>query len=168
MKIEDLLSPECTLAAIPGDSKKRVLELIARTLHQAHPILDEEEIFDRLIERERLGSTGIGDGVAIPHCRLANCCDTVGVLLQLNEAINFDAIDRSLRRRILKHCKLLPKASASLTIGNVYVRLLMITSYLKQRLNQSNPTGSGRHPNYETRDYQRAQRLRKEYRATCT
>lgn len=93
MKIEDLLSPECTLAAIPGDSKKRVLELIARTLHQAHPILDEEEIFDRLIERERLGSTGIGDGVAIPHCRLANCCDTVGVLLQLNEAINFDAID---------------------------------------------------------------------------
>ena len=53
------------MAAIPGDSKKRVLELIARTLHQAHPILDEEEIFDRLIERERLGSTGIGDGVAI-------------------------------------------------------------------------------------------------------
>lgn len=93
MNIERLLSPDCTLAAVPGDSKKRILELIARTLNQVHPILDEEEIFDRLIERERLGSTGFGDGVAIPHCRLPNCCDTVGVLLQLDKGINFDAID---------------------------------------------------------------------------
>jgi len=93
MNIERLLSPDCTLAAVPGDSKKRILELIARTLSQVHPILDEEEIFDRLIERERLGSTGFGDGVAIPHCRLPNCCDTVGVLLQLDKGIDFDAID---------------------------------------------------------------------------
>jgi len=93
MNIERLLSPVCTLAAVPGDSKKRILELIARTLNQVHPVLDEEEIFDRLIERERLGSTGFGDGVAIPHCRLPNCCDTVGVLLQLDKGINFDAID---------------------------------------------------------------------------
>jgi len=93
MNIERLLSPDCTLAAVPGDSKKRILELIARTLNQVHPILDEEEIFDRLIERERLGSTGFGDGVAIPHCRLPNCCDTVGVLLQLDKGIDFEAID---------------------------------------------------------------------------
>jgi len=93
MNIERLLSPECTLVAVPGDSKKRVLELIARTLTQAHPILDEEKIFDSLMERERLGSTGIGEGVGIPHCRLHNCCDTVGVLIQLTEAIDFDAID---------------------------------------------------------------------------
>lgn len=93
MNIEHLLSPECTLVAVPGDSKKRVLELIARTLTQAHPILDEEEIFDSLMERERLGSTGIGEGVGIPHCRLHNCCDTVGVLIQLKDAIDFDAID---------------------------------------------------------------------------
>jgi len=93
MNIERLLSPDCTLAAVPGDSKKRILELIARTLSQVHPILDEEEIFDRLIERERLGSTGFGDGVAIPHCRLPHCCDTVGVLLQLDKGIDFDAID---------------------------------------------------------------------------
>jgi len=93
MNIQRLLSPECTLTAVPGDSKKRVLELIARTLTQAHPILDEEEIFDSLMARERLGSTGIGEGVGIPHCRLHNCCDTVGVLLQLNKPIDFDAID---------------------------------------------------------------------------
>lgn len=93
MKIERLLSPDCTLAGVPGDSKKRILELIARTLAEVHPVLDEEDTFDRLIERERLGSTGVGDGVAIPHCRLPNCCDTVGVLLQLENPINFDAID---------------------------------------------------------------------------
>lgn len=93
MNIERLLSPDCVLAGVPGDSKKRVLELIARTLAEVHPVLDEEETFDRLIERERLGSTGVGEGVAIPHCRLPNCCDTVGVLIQLDNAINFDAID---------------------------------------------------------------------------
>lgn len=93
MNIERLLSPDCALAGVPGDSKKRILELVASTLSRVHPILDEEETFDRLIERERLGSTGVGEGVAIPHCRLPNCCDTVGVLLQLDKAINFDAID---------------------------------------------------------------------------
>lgn len=93
MNIKRLLSPDCTIAGAPGDSKKRVLELIARTLNQVHPILDEEEVFDRLLERERLGSTGIGEGVAIPHCRLAHCCDTVGVLIQLSPPIDFDAID---------------------------------------------------------------------------
>jgi len=93
MNIERLLSPDCVLANVPGDSKKRVLELIARTLAEVHPVLDEEETFDRLIERERLGSTGVGEGVAIPHCRLPNCCDTVGVLIQLETPINFDAID---------------------------------------------------------------------------
>lgn len=93
MNIERLLSPDCVLSGVPGDSKKRVLELIARTLSEAHPVLDEEETFDRLIERERLGSTGIGEGVAIPHCRLPNCCDTVGVLIKLDNPINFDAID---------------------------------------------------------------------------
>ena len=93
MNIKRLLSPDCTIAGAPGDSKKRVLELIARTLNQVHPILDEEEVFDRLLERERLGSTGIGEGVAIPHCRLARCCDTVGVLIQLSPPIDFDAID---------------------------------------------------------------------------
>lgn len=93
MNIERMLSPECTIAGASGDSKKRVLELLAHTLHKVHPILDEEEVFDRLLERERLGSTGIGEGVAIPHCRLPRCCDIVGVLVQLNSPINFDAID---------------------------------------------------------------------------
>ncbi|MEZ5525205.1 MAG: PTS IIA-like nitrogen regulatory protein PtsN [Pseudomonadales bacterium] len=93
MNIERMLSPECTIAGAPGDSKKRVLELLAETLHKVHPVLDEEEVFDRLLERERLGSTGIGEGVAIPHCRLPRCCDTVGVLIQLDTPIDFEAID---------------------------------------------------------------------------
>ena len=93
MNIKRLLSPECTLRGVSDESKKRVLELIAHTLAHVHPILDEEEIFDSLLARERLGSTGIGEGVAIPHCRLHRCCDTVGVLIQLDKPINFDAID---------------------------------------------------------------------------
>jgi len=60
---------------------------------QFYPELDENQIFNNLVARERLGSTGIGQGIAIPHCRLEDCKRVVGALLTLSEPIDFDAID---------------------------------------------------------------------------
>lgn len=93
LSIQSILSPELTLCGVPGSSKKRILEIIAERVAQNYPELDENEVFNNLVARERLGSTGIGQGIAIPHCRLEDCKRVVGALLTLDESINFDAID---------------------------------------------------------------------------
>lgn len=99
MKISALLSPECVRSGVPGVSKKRILELISELAARQLPQVDQRDLFDSLLARERLGSTGIGRGIAIPHGRL---CDIelppeqpcVGVLIQCAQPVDFDAIDR--------------------------------------------------------------------------
>ncbi|PAV25342.1 phosphotransferase IIA-like nitrogen-regulatory protein PtsN [Tamilnaduibacter salinus] len=93
LSIESILAPELTLCGVPGTSKKRILELIAENVARQYPELESTRIFNNLISRERLGSTGIGEGIAIPHCRLENCDRVVGVLMTLEDGISFDAID---------------------------------------------------------------------------
>jgi len=94
MPILNLLSTDRVLHQFDGCSKKRTLELTAQLIAQSQPNLDQEALFTGLIGRERLGSTGIGEGVAIPHCRVAGISEPVGVCLQLKNPIDFDAIDR--------------------------------------------------------------------------
>lgn len=93
ISIESILAPELTLCGVTGTSKKRVLEIIAAKVARHYPELDQNQIFNNLVARERLGSTGIGQGIAIPHCRLENCKRVVGALITLDESISFDAID---------------------------------------------------------------------------
>lgn len=93
MQIKNLISPGRTLCGIEGGSKKRALELLANTIAQDVPAIDADDLFRRLIARERLGSTGIGHGIAIPHCRVENCDGTIGALITLAEPVDFDAID---------------------------------------------------------------------------
>lgn len=93
MLISELLTPSRALCALEGGSKKRVLELAAQHIAEQHSELTAEEIFSGLISRERLGSTGIGEGVAIPHCRLTDYQHPIGLLIQLKDPIDFDAID---------------------------------------------------------------------------
>ncbi|ACE85624.1 PTS IIA-like nitrogen regulatory protein PtsN [Cellvibrio japonicus] len=93
MEIQALISPKRTLCRVEGGSKKRALELLANTIAQDVTHIDAEDLFRRLIARERLGSTGIGYGIAIPHCRVENCQGTVGALITLTEPVDFDAID---------------------------------------------------------------------------
>lgn len=93
MQIESLISPGRTLCGVEGGSKKRALELLANTIAQDIPDINADELFRRLIGRERLGSTGIGHGVAIPHCRVEQCSGAVGALITLTDPIDFDAID---------------------------------------------------------------------------
>jgi PTS system nitrogen regulatory IIA component len=93
MNISDILSPERISCAASPASKKRALEEIGALMLNADASLTQGEIFDSLLSRERLGSTGLGHGVAIPHGRVNSASTTIGAFLQLAQGIDFDAID---------------------------------------------------------------------------
>ncbi|GLS25424.1 PTS sugar transporter subunit IIA [Marinibactrum halimedae] len=93
MDLSSLIAPNRVVCGLEGGSKKRTLELIATHIASSLPTLEGEEIFRRLMARERLGSTGIGQGIAIPHCRLENCTGSIGALFKLKTPLPFDAID---------------------------------------------------------------------------
>jgi PTS system nitrogen regulatory IIA component len=93
MNIADILSPDRTSCDAPGVSKKRVLEFIADFFSEHTDFIDANQLYHQLISRERLGSTGIGEGIAVPHCRLSGCPRITGILLKLNSSVDFDAID---------------------------------------------------------------------------
>ncbi len=93
MDITTLLSPDTVICQHTSSSKKRMLEDIAERMSEQFPNLSANTIFSALIARERLGSTGIGNGIAIPHCRIADCKETAAMLITLSKGIDFDAID---------------------------------------------------------------------------
>lgn len=93
IRLETILTPGRSLASVPGGSKKRVLEQIASLVARELPELDSQTILESLIAREKLGSTGFGNGIAIPHCRLVGCRTPIAALLRLEAPVDFDAID---------------------------------------------------------------------------
>jgi PTS system nitrogen regulatory IIA component len=74
-------------------SKKRLLEALGDMLATSIPSLTPEAVFERLLERERLGSTGLGHGIALPHARMREVKQAVGAFAQLEKGVDFDAID---------------------------------------------------------------------------
>ena len=94
MPIINLLSCDLVIHNLKAGSKKRTLEQISNIISDCSDSASKDAIFSGLIERERLGSTGIGEGVAIPHCRLDELENAVGLFIKLYEPIDFDAIDR--------------------------------------------------------------------------
>ncbi|BDQ64841.1 MULTISPECIES: PTS IIA-like nitrogen regulatory protein PtsN [Shewanella] len=93
MELRTILRPECTTCATPG-SKKKVLELISDLAAAQYPTLSSQEIFESLVAREKMGSTGIGNGIAIPHGRLTDITQPIAILVKCEEPIAFDAIDK--------------------------------------------------------------------------
>jgi PTS system nitrogen regulatory IIA component len=95
MKISDVLSPELTRCAFSGRSKKRIIEALSQLLSEHINGGNElsERLFDNFVAREKLGSTGLGTGVAIPHCRTSGVKKIHGCLLKLTHPVDFDAID---------------------------------------------------------------------------
>jgi PTS system nitrogen regulatory IIA component len=77
----------------PATSKKKVLENLSEKLANNSKAIEADKIFQALLERERLGSTGLGKGVAIPHARVPNLPHSVAAMLMLETPINFDAAD---------------------------------------------------------------------------
>ena len=95
MQLSNLFSPALSLTQVEGRSKKRLFEIVSQKIAAEISSLSYEQIFDALIARERLGSTGLGEGVAIPHCRLNTAgLSAIGALIQLSSPIDFDAPDQ--------------------------------------------------------------------------
>ena len=92
MNISDLLAPEAVLASLKAQTKKQLLQELAVRAH-ARINLPEKQIFETLIERERLGTTGVGAGIAIPHGRMAGATGITGVFARLENAIDYEAVD---------------------------------------------------------------------------
>lgn len=94
MQISALLSPERIACHQDSSSKKRSLEIVSKLLANALPEFTDGEIFDSLIGRERLGSTGLGQGVALPHGRLKGLKQPIAAAITLGESVDYDAIDQ--------------------------------------------------------------------------
>ena len=87
-----LSGPDVVLACVKASGKKALLAELAARAAQLYQ-LDDRRLFDRLLERERLGSTGIGGGIAIPHGRMADLSKPVGLFARLGHPVDFDSID---------------------------------------------------------------------------
>lgn len=92
MTISALLSPQSIFIDTEITSKKKLLELIANIVADRSQ-LSESAIYNNLLNRERLGSTGLGQGFAVPHARVDNLDKTIGFFFRLKEAVNFEAPD---------------------------------------------------------------------------
>ena len=93
IRLETILTPGRSLVNAPGGSKKKALEQIANLISREVPELEMQDVYEALIAREKLGSTGFGNGIAIPHCRLPGCHAPLSAVLRLDSAVDFDAID---------------------------------------------------------------------------
>ncbi len=94
MDITDLITLERIVCDSEVASKKRVIEVLSELLATGQPDLTARPIFDSLIGRERLGSTGLGHGVALPHGRFPHSRQAIGAFVKLAKGVDFDAIDR--------------------------------------------------------------------------
>ena len=92
MDLSDLLTPEAVMASLHAQSKKQVLQEVCDRAARLTG-LAEREIFDAILQRERLGSTGVGQGVAIPHGKQRSLEKLVGVFARLVRPIEFDSLD---------------------------------------------------------------------------
>lgn len=93
LALKNFLSSRCVQAKADVSSQKRALKLACTLIHEAFPFVPANEIMDGLIQRERLGSTALGEGIAIPHCRSPYASNAICALIQLQEAVDFGAAD---------------------------------------------------------------------------
>lgn len=136
MKLADVLRKECIAANAKFGGKAEVLREVARLARRCNALenVDEREILAGLQARESLGSTGVGKGVAIPHCRLKSVTEFVVGLVTVPSGVDFDAIDAAKVRLIVfiiapeiesnKHVRLLSVISQMLLAPNAADRIL--------------------------------------------
>lgn len=93
MELSEILSAEAVVSQLKATSKKRLLQEIAQVADSAYG-LPCKDIFSALQERELLGPTGMGHGVAIPHARLACLDDVKGIFIRLEKPVDYESVDR--------------------------------------------------------------------------
>jgi PTS system nitrogen regulatory IIA component len=94
MDLSDLVTPQAILPALKANSKKQVLQAIAEKAATLTGV-EERDIFETLVKREKLGSTGVGGGIAIPHGKLAKLDRIFGLFARLPKPIDFEALDET-------------------------------------------------------------------------
>lgn len=94
MRIEDVLEESCVIHEIKGQTKEQVLAELVMALKKAKIIQNENEVVKVILEREKLGSTGIGEGVAIPHGKLKGIENIICVFGRSTRGVDFDAVDQ--------------------------------------------------------------------------
>ncbi len=92
MRLTDLLTPEAVIPSLRAATKKQVLHELSLKAAELSGC-DAREIFDALLHRERLGSTGIGEGIAIPHGKLQKIKNIFGIFARLERPVDFEALD---------------------------------------------------------------------------
>lgn len=95
MELKQILARSRVRLDVTLASKKAVLEKLSEMLADADPRLSASSVFNSLIARERLGTTGLGAGIAIPHARVATAAPSIGAFIRTREAISFDAVDNA-------------------------------------------------------------------------
>ncbi len=94
MHLADIISPDRVISNVQAKSKKRAFETISDVIaSNADVSMGANDIFDSLIARERLGTTAIGHGIAIPHGRIKESSKTIGAFVQLSDGVDCDALD---------------------------------------------------------------------------
>jgi PTS system nitrogen regulatory IIA component len=93
MKIAEILSSNRVVVGVAASSKKRALEEIAKVLALGAPTVTPADILNSLVGREKLGSTSLGHGVAIPHGRIAGITNSIGALLRLKHPVEYESHD---------------------------------------------------------------------------
>lgn len=93
MKLNAILGAERVASGVAVTSKKKALEELSKLLAKGTGPLSASDIFNGLTAREKLGSTGLGHGVAIPHGRMAGISNSVGAFLRLKHPVDYDAHD---------------------------------------------------------------------------
>ncbi len=92
MDLSDLVTQKAILPALKASSKKQLMQLLSEKASEITGI-GERDIFDTIVQREKLGSTGVGSGIAIPHGKLKNIKSITGVFARLDAAVDFEALD---------------------------------------------------------------------------
>jgi nitrogen PTS system EIIA component len=92
MDLGDLIAPEAVIASLKANSKKQVIQAVAEKAAALTGLM-ERDIFETLLQREKLGSTGVGGGIAIPHGKLQGLDRIFGLFARLPKPIDFEALD---------------------------------------------------------------------------
>ena len=93
MQLSEIINVNRIRSDIDVKSKKRALEELSKLIAEDQNQLNASDIFDSLISRERLGATGVGYGIAIPHGRIKNCKNITGAFIKLKEGVDFNTTD---------------------------------------------------------------------------
>lgn len=93
MNVESILTSTRTFCHLEASSKKRAIEKAATLIAASESYLDAGEIYTNLIAREKLGPTALGNGIALPHCRLRGTTEIIGALFTLSTPVDFGAMD---------------------------------------------------------------------------